>query len=108
MATPPATARCCRSPRRRAIACSRRDPDLRNEKGPEVTFRPFILSCEPPAARLRRLGFAALVDVIDDAEGLRFFRRHEIVAVERALHHLDRLAGVLGVELVQAALGLDD
>ena len=57
---------------------------------------------------LSLVGFALFPDVVDDAPGLGFLCGHEAVAVEHALDRLQRLSGVLGVELVQALLGLDD
>ena len=58
------------------------------------------------AAGLR--GGAAFVDVVDDAPGLGLLGAHEVVAVEGALDLLVGAAAVLGVELVQPPLGLDD
>ena len=52
--------------------------------------------------------FAAVVDVVDDAPGLGFLGRHEVVAIQGLFDFLIRPAGVVDVDLVQAALGGDD
>src|SRR5208337_4589974 len=41
---------------------------------------------------------------VDNAEGFRLLRRHEVVAIERPLNDLVGLTGVLSVNFVQAAL----
>jgi len=46
--------------------------------------------------------------MVDDTPGFRFFGSHEAIPIQYAFYGLDRLARVLGVELVQALLGLDD
>src|SRR5690606_28223905 len=57
---------------------------------------------------LRLDGFALRDNLVDDAEGLGLLRRHEMVAVERALDRVVILAGVLHIDLVEPPLQLDD
>src|SRR4051812_19544586 len=63
----------------------------------------------PPASGGRCLdGISAGDDLVDQAKILGFVRGHEMVAVERLLDLVIALAGVLDIDLVQAALQLDD
>ena len=48
------------------------------------------------------------IDAVDNAELTRFFRRHEVIAVERLFHALIGLARMLHVDFVQTPLGSDD
>ena len=41
-------------------------------------------------------------------QALAFLGAHEVIAVQSAFHRLVVLAGMLDVDLVQPALGLDD
>src|SRR5690606_34857939 len=47
-------------------------------------------------------------DLVDQAEILGLFRRHEAVALHGVLDGLQVLSGVLHVDLVQPVAGLDD
>jgi hypothetical protein len=92
------------------LAAIRALPGLK-EKGRGVFYRggkAFLHFHEDPAGLFAdvRLAGAALIDMVDQAEGLGLVGAHEIVAVQGALDDLDRLAGVLGIELVQLRLVL--
>src|SRR6266404_5760336 len=98
----------------RPNAEARRDKRLRRPPSPaSASTSPDSMPVPPTTRmcggmRLSTLAFALFPDVVDDAPGLGFLGGHEAVAVEHAFDGLERLAGVLGVELVQALLGLDD
>ena len=46
--------------------------------------------------------------MVNNAPGAGFFGIHEMVAVQGAFDHINRLVTVLGIDFVQAALGPDN
>src|SRR5260370_4359662 len=51
---------------------------------------------------------AGLDDLVDQPELLRLHRRQELVALDRGLDHLERLPGMLDVDLVEPSLQPED
>src|SRR6185437_15537304 len=72
--------------------------ELRSQGGARLRRRNLAL---PRAAVVARLG-PLVEDLIDQAERFRFVGLEELVAVHRFFDLLELLAGIFGVELVQA------
>src|ERR1700741_4075478 len=77
-----------------------RSPRLQEPAKKGTRASPPRLPPLPAPAPGSALALALFPDVVDEAPVAGFLGAHEVVAVEGFLDDLDRLAGVLGVDLV--------